>query len=49
MSEIMSSAKDLKEWLKELEEFEDKTPEDLYYVKVSAKLMCKILRHECNR
>ena len=42
--EIVSSAANLEEWLKELEEYEHLKPEDAHYVKVSARLMCKILR-----
>jgi hypothetical protein len=42
--ELESRANNLEEWLKELEAFEHKQPEDMYYVKVSARLMCKILR-----
>jgi len=41
---IESNANNLEEWLKELEEYENKKPEDQYTVEVSARLMCKILR-----
>ena len=44
MPEIKSTASNLSEWLIEIEPFENKKPEDDYYVKVSVRLMCKILR-----
>lgn len=44
MKEIVTNAQNLEEWLRELEIHEQKEPEDQYYVKVSVKLMCMILR-----
>ena len=40
----IKSASNFKEWLRELEEYEYRKPEEDYVVEVSARLMCKILR-----